>query len=231
MVRVRRGGERGHFEHGWLKTYYTFSFGDYQDPEHMGFRALRVMNEDWFAPESGFGMHPHRDMEILTYVLEGALSHRDSLGHAGVVARGEWQRMTAGTGIRHSEFNASNEETVHLYQIWVLPDRAGLAPAYEQKCFDPVDGWRLVASPNGAEGSLSIHQDALVLLGRLDERGPLAYTMRPGRHVWLQVARGRVTLDGLALTAGDGVALSEVSGVEVRTEGPEAAEVLLFDMA
>jgi redox-sensitive bicupin YhaK (pirin superfamily) len=217
-------------EHGWLKTFHTFSFGDYMDPAHMGFRSLRVMNEDWFAAGSGFGTHPHRDMEIVTHVLEGALTHRDSLGHEGVVAAGEWQRMTAGTGILHSEFNASETVPVHLYQIWITPDRSGLRPGYEQKRFRPVRGWRLVASGDGAEGSLTIYQDAQLHHGRLEAGESLTYDIPAGRYAWLQVLRGPVALFDRTFLPGDGIAFSEEPSVKLRAGETDAAEVLLFDL-
>ncbi len=169
MIRIRKLNERGHFDHGWLETYHTFSFSRYYDPRHMGFRSLRVMNEDWIAPGQGFGTHDHDNMEIVTYVLEGALAHRDSLGSGDVLRAGELQRMTAGTGISHSEFNGSPTEPVHLYQIWLLPERSGLEPSYEQKAFSPAERHnrlRLVASPDGRDGSLTIRQDARIYLGR-----------------------------------------------------------------
>ena len=231
-MKIRRGRERGHFDHGWLNTYHTFSFADYFDPAQMGFRALRVINEDRVAPGMGFGMHGHRDMEIVTVVLSGALEHRDSLGNGEVLRPGEVQRMTAGTGIRHSEFNPSSAEPVHLYQIWLLPERAGLAPGYEQKAFaesEKRDRWRLVASPDGREGSLTIRQDARLYLASLTEARELQHELASGRHAWLQVLRGSVTVNGAELAAGDGAAISEEANVTVRAA--DEAEVLLFDLA
>jgi quercetin 2,3-dioxygenase len=232
MIRQRKSGERGHFDHGWLQTYHTFSFSRFHDPRHMGFRSLRVMNEDWIAPGQGFGTHGHDNMEIVTYVLEGALAHRDSLGSGDVLRPGELQRMTAGTGISHSEFNASETEPVHLYQIWLLPERDGLQPSYEQKAFpqdDRHNRLRLVASPDGQDGSLTIRQDARLYLGSLDQDRELTYALPGNRHAWLQVLRGSVELSGLALSAGDGTALSEESALAIRAKSP--SEVLLFDLA
>src|SRR4051794_8424013 len=204
MIQIRRGDERGHFDHGWLDTYHSFSFSDYYDPEHMGFRSLRVINEDRIGPGGGFGTHPHRDMEIVTYVLSGALAHRDSLGTGSALRAGELQRMTAGTGIRHSEFNDSTTEPVHLYQIWLLPERRGLEPSYEQRAFAPEaghTGFRVVVSPDGRDGSLTIHQDATLHLAALEGGEEAVHALRPGRHAWLQVLRGRVDLNGHSLEA------------------------------
>jgi quercetin 2,3-dioxygenase len=232
MIRVRRSAERGAANHGWLDTRYTFSFSDYFDPDHVQFRALRVMNEDRVAAGAGFPMHGHRDMEILTIVLEGALAHRDSLGHGETLRPGEVQYMSAGTGIRHSEFNPSETEAVHLYQIWLLPDRAGHAPGYGQRRFDEAgraDRWQAVASPDGRDGSLAIHQDATVQLADIGDGRSLDYSLAPGRHAWLQVMRGAVSVNGQALAEGDGAAVSGEPGLEVRGDGP--ASVLLFDLA
>jgi redox-sensitive bicupin YhaK (pirin superfamily) len=232
MFTIRRSGERGHFNHGWLDTYHTFSFSDYYDPEHMGFRSLRVMNEDRVDPGQGFGMHPHRDMEIVTYVLEGELEHRDSLGNGEVLRPGEFQRMTAGTGIRHSEFNPSRTKPVHLYQIWLLPRVAGLKPSYEQ-CEIPEaerqGRLRLVASPDGKDGSLTIQQDARVYLSTLAPDSELKHGIDRDRHVWLQVLRGTVTIGGKSLGAGDGLAVSDEPGLVIAAKAP--AEVMLFDLA
>jgi redox-sensitive bicupin YhaK (pirin superfamily) len=232
MIRVRKAAERGHFDHGWLDTYHTFSFADYYDPAQMGFRSLRVINDDRVAPGQGFGMHGHRDMEIVTYVLDGALEHRDSMGNGSVLRPGELQRMTAGTGIRHSEFNPSDREPVHLYQIWLLPERRGLQPGYEQKAFPEAERQgtlRLVASPTGERGSLTIRQDARLYLATLLDGEAVAHTLEPGRHAWLQVLRGGAALGGRPLSAGDGAAVSEEEKLEIR--GEDGAEVLLFDLA
>lgn len=232
MMQIRRGHERGHFDHGWLNTYHTFSFADYYDSAQMGFRTLRVINEDRVAPGMGFGMHGHRDMEIVTVVLSGALEHRDSLGNGEVLRPGEVQHMTAGTGIRHSEFNPSPTEPVHLYQIWLLPDRERRTPGYEQKAFAEVEKqnrWRLVASPDGHDGSLTIHQDARLYLASLTAGQGLRHEIARARHAWLQVLRGDVVVNGTTLAAGDGAALSNEAGLSVQAAG--AAEVLLFDLA
>jgi quercetin 2,3-dioxygenase len=232
MLQVRRSAERGHFDHGWLDTYHTFSFSEYYDPAHMGFRALRVINEDRVAPGQGFGMHGHRDMEIVTIVLEGALQHRDSLGNGEVLRPGEFQRMSAGTGIRHSEFNPSATEPVHLYQIWLLPERAGLAPSYEQKPIPPANEpgrLRLVAAPGGDCGALTIHQEVRVYLGPVNPGDTVTHPIAAGRHAWLQVLRGDVTVNGVALTVGDGVAVSDEPELRIAATSP--AEVLLFDLA
>lgn len=232
MLQVRRGHERGHFNHGWLDTYHTFSFADYYDPKHMGFRSLRVMNEDRVAPGQGFGMHGHRDMEIVTFVLEGELAHRDSMGNGEVLRPGELQRMTAGTGIQHSEFNSSSTESVHLYQIWLLPSRKGLQPSYEQRSLDlnNAEGrFLLIASPDGRDGSLTVNQDAELYLARLSDQQVVRHELREGRAAWLQVVRGQAGLGGHELAAGDGVAISGERHVEVTGRGP--AEVLLFDLA
>lgn len=231
MIRVRRSAERGHFHHGWLDTYHTFSFSRYHDPKFMGFRSLRVINEDRVAPGQGFGAHPHEDMEIVTYVLQGALAHKDSLGSGSTLRPGELQRMTAGTGIYHSEFNPSSDEPVHLYQIWLMPEREGLEPSYDQRAFPEEERrnrLRLVASPDGADGSLSIRQDARLYLSTLEPGREVRHALAPGRHAWLQVLHGDVTLNGQALSAGDGAAASEESGLALAASGD--AEVLLFDL-
>jgi len=231
MIRVRRSAERGHFDHGWLDTYHTFSFSGYYDPDHQGFRSLRVINEDRVAPGRGFDTHGHRDMEIVTYVLEGTLAHRDSLGSSGSLRPGELQRMTAGTGITHSEFNPSEVEPVHLYQIWLFPERRGLAPSYDQRPFPEADRrnqLKLVASPDGRDGSLAIRQDARLFLASLTEGNDVSHSMAGGRHAWLQVLRGRVELNGTALAAGDGAAATDERILTLRAVAP--SEVLLFDL-
>ena len=232
MIRVRGAAERGHFDHGWLDTYHSFSFGGYRDPDQMGFRALRVINEDVIAPGAGFGAHPHSDMEIVTYVLEGRLAHRDSTGGGGTIGPGELQAMTAGTGLSHSEANASEEEPVHLYQIWLRPDRRGLPPGYNQRAFaaeDRRNQLRLVAGPDGEDGALTIHQDARLYLATLDDGAEVVHRPAAGRHAWLQVLRGSIRLGPESLAAGDGAAASDEPSLTIRGDGP--AEVLLFDLA
>lgn len=232
MLQLRKSTARGHADHGWLDTYHTFSFADYYDPDQMGFRALRVINEDRIAPGMGFGTHPHRDMEIVTYVLEGALEHKDSMGNGEVLRPGEFQRMSAGTGIRHSEFNPSSSEPVHLYQIWLLPKSQGITPSYEQKFFDASEKrgkLRLVASPDGAQGSLTIHQDAKVYLALLDAGERIIHDLPAGRHAWLQVLRGAVSVNGTALETSDGLAVSDEQSLTL--VGHQPAEVMLFDLA
>ena len=231
MIQLRKANERGHANHGWLDTYHTFSFSTYRDPQHMGFRSLRVMNEDFVEPGQGFGTHPHHDMEIVTYVLEGALEHKDSMGNGEVLRAGEFQRMSAGTGITHSEFNPSDSERVHLYQIWLLPDQKGIEPSYEQKRFPDEqrhNRLRLVASPDRQDGSLHIHQDARVYLSTLDAGNQLGHTLAPRRHAWLQVLRGQVNLNGHSLDTGDGAAVSEEAHLEIVAKQP--TEFMLFDL-
>lgn len=231
MLTVRPSAARGHFDHGWLNTRHTFSFADYRDPDHMGFHALRVINEDVVAPGEGFGMHGHRDMEIVTLVLSGALEHKDNLGNGEVLRPGELQRMSAGTGIMHSEFNPSPTEPVHLYQIWLLPGRRGLTPSYEQKAFPPAaraGRWQVVASPDGADGSLTIHQDARVLLADVEAGQSLSRDLA-GRAGWLQVLRGGIEVGGMSLSAGDGLAIEETPRLDVTAK--DKAFLLLFDMA
>ena len=232
MIQVRKAAERGHYDHGWLDTYHTFSFGDYADPAHQGFRSLRVINDDRVQPGQGFGMHGHRDMEIVTYVLDGALAHKDSMGNGSILQAGELQRMTAGTGVRHSEFNPSDTEGVHLYQIWLLPERKGLEPSYEQRAVGEKDQrgrFRLVASPDGAAGSLTIQQDARLYLASLSPGEGTAHEIDHGRAAWLQVLRGSVNVLGHDLAAGDGVAVTDENAVSVHAAAP--SEVLLFDLA
>ncbi len=232
MIKVRPSDERGHANHGWLDTHFTFSFADYYDPEHMGFRSLRVINEDVVEPSQGFGTHPHRNMEIITYVLEGALEHKDSLGTTGVIRPGEVQRITAGAGITHSEYNHSETEPVHLLQIWILPEKNGLKPGYEQKFVggDALKGkLRLIAAPDGRDGAVTVHQDVALYAGALPSGGKVVHTLKSGRHAWLQVARGAVTLNGQSLRAGDGAAVSDEPRLEIAAT--KDAEVLLFDLA
>lgn len=231
MIRVRRASERGHYDYGWLDTNHTFSFNTFHDPDFNSYRSLRVMNEDRVQPGQGFGTHPHRDMEILTYVLEGGLAHKDSTGGGEVLKPGEFQRMSAGTGILHSEFNASETEPVHFYQIWLFPERRGLEPGYEQKGF-PADGrkgkWQLVAAGAPENGSLKINQDAKVFLADLAAGQDLSYELSAGRGAWLQVLRGSLELNGTPLSAGDGASTSDESALNVKAT--EAAELMLFDL-
>ena len=228
MITIRRAEARGHADHGWLNTYHTFSFADYYDPEHMGFRSLRVINEDRVKPGVGFGTHAHRDMEIVSYVLEGTLAHRDSMGTGSLIKPGEVQRMSAGTGVTHSEMNPSDDEGVHFLQIWILPERRGITPGYEQKKFEDDERrgkLRLVASRDGREGSVTIHQDAAIYNSILDG-GSVSYDFAPNRYGWLQVVRGNVTLNGQALNTSDGAAIANESSITIDGNG----EVLLFDL-
>src|SRR5205809_4565187 len=222
MRRVRKAAERAHFDHGWLDTYHSFSFGDYYDPAHQGFRSLRVINDDRVAPGQGFGMHGHRDMEIVTYVLDGALAHKDSMGNGSILRAGELQRMTAGTGVRHSEFNPSDTEWVHLYQIWLLPDQRGLEPSYEELALEEGKHgrFRLVASPDGAGGALTIHQDARLYLASLLPGQAVTHTIDTGRAAWLQVLRGDVSTLGNDLSTGDGVAITDENAVTIQAGVP-----------
>ena len=231
MIQVRRSAERGYFDHGWLKTYHTFSFASYHDPRHRGFRALRVINEDRVAPGRGFDTHGHQDMEIVTYVMSGALEHRDSMGHGEVLRPGEFQHMSAGTGIEHSEFNPSSDEPVHLYQIWLFPREKGLAPSYSQQAFPASERQgrlQLVASPDGRDGSITIQQNASIFLAVLEEGATVSHQLSNGRAAWLQVIRGEVDLNGQALVAGDGAAVSEEHSLAIRGHSP--AEIMLFDL-
>ncbi len=232
MLQIRKAAERGHADHGWLNTYHTFSFATYQDPDYMGFRSLRVMNEDWVEQGQGFGTHPHRNMEIITYVLEGALEHKDSMGNGEILRAGEFQRMSAGTGITHSEFNPSNSDPVHLYQIWLLPQSKGIEPSYEQKRFpdnEQHNQLRLVASPEADKGSLRIHQDAHIFLSKIDTQATVTHELANDRHAWLQVLRGTVLLNGENLETGDGAAVSGESTLTI--EATRDAEIMLFDLA
>ncbi|HEY3400228.1 MAG TPA: pirin family protein [Geothrix sp.] len=232
MITLRPSGARGHLDFGWLDTHHTFSFGEYFDPEHQQFRALRVLNEDRVQPGKGFGTHGHRDMEILTWVLSGALEHRDSLGTHGVIRPGEAQVMSAGTGIRHSEFNASATEPVHFLQIWILPERQGLAPRYDQVAFpgaEPHNHLRLIASPDGAEGSVKLFQDVKVFAARLDAGTGVQAGIPSGRAGFLQVAAGSVALNGTPMNAGDGARIEGEPSIHVLASSP--SEILFFDLA
>lgn len=231
MIVKRSAADRGRFDFGWLDTRHTFSFGEYHDPRHMGFRSLRVINEDRVQPGEGFGTHPHRDMEIVTYVLDGALQHRDSMGNGSVIRPGQVQRMTAGTGVLHSEFNASKEESVHFLQIWILPEERGLAPGYEESEFGEAEKrgrFRVIASRDGRDGSVTVHQDATILATVLGDGEAAAYEIAAGRSAWVQVVRGSVRLNGERYDAGDGAALTEEPGLTL--EGIDTAEVLVFDL-
>jgi len=230
VIEIRRAADRGHADHGWLRTWHSFSFAGYDDPAHRGFRSLRVINDDWIAPGGGFPTHPHRDMEILTYVLDGAVAHQDSAGHETVVAAGQIQRMSAGAGIRHSERNASAVDPLRLLQIWILPRSRGGRPGYETKDLPEAgrDGLALIASPDGEGASLRLLQDARVWAGRLGDGRQWVHPLAPGRGAWLQVARGSVALDGVELLEGDGVAVTDEA--EVRIRGIQGAELLLFDL-
>ncbi len=233
MIQIRRANERGRASFGWLDSRHTFSFGEYYDPKHMGFGPLRVINDDRVRAGAGFGTHGHRDMEILSYVLEGALEHKDSLGTGSVIRPGDVQRMSAGTGIQHSEFNPDRGKPVHFLQIWIEPERDGLAPSYEEKHFADAERrnqLRLIASREARDGSLAIHQDADVYAALLDDGKVLTHALRAGRQIWLQVARGEVELNGQALAEGDGAAIRGESELAIRGRGSNA-EILLFDLA
>jgi len=232
MITARRGAGRGHTVLDWLDSYHTFSFDQYYDPEWVGFRSLRVINEDRVAPGKGFGTHPHRDMEILTYVLEGALEHKDSLGTGSIIRPGELQRMSAGTGIAHSEFNHSKTEPVHLLQIWIRPEKKGLAPGYEQRAFsrEAIKGKLLrIAGPAKRGDVITVHQDVNLYAALLEPDETVRHGLAPGRHAWVQVARGAVTVNGTPLAAGDAAALSDEPRVELAASAP--SELLLFDLA
>ena len=232
MIVVRKSADRGYFDYGWLKTYHTFSFADYFDREHMSFGSLRVINEDFVQAGKGFGTHPHRDMEIITYILEGQLAHKDSMGTGSIIKRGDVQRMSAGTGVTHSEFNASQSETVHLLQIWILPKYTGLQPSYEQKYFDArekQDRLRLVASPDGRDGSVAIHQDASMYAGILSKGKELSHSLANGRRAYAHAARGALEMNGELLETGDGAKITDENKITLATL--EDTELLLFDLA
>jgi quercetin 2,3-dioxygenase len=234
MITVRPAEDRGHFDHGWLNTYHSFSFADYHDPKHMGFRSLRVINEDYVAPGNGFGTHPHRDMEIITYVLEGALGHKDSMGNGSTILPGEVQKMSAGTGVLHSEYNNSPAQEVHLLQIWLLPEKRGITPSYEQKMFgreEKLNRLLLIASPDASDGSILIHQDAKLYGSVLESGKSVTHELAPGRHGWVQLVDGELTVNGQRLKPGDGAAFSEEAKVEIFSSGETEAEFLLFDLA
>jgi redox-sensitive bicupin YhaK (pirin superfamily) len=231
LLQIRKSEERGYADHGWLRSYHTFSFAGYHDPRHMGFGPLRVINEDRVEPGKGFGTHGHRDMEIISYVLEGALEHKDSMGNGSVIRPGDVQRMSAGTGVLHSEFNPSASEPVHFLQIWIEPDRAGIAPGYEEKHVDAASKrgkLRLIASPDGVQSSVTIHQDARVYAACLESAQQVSLDLKPGRRAYIHVARGKVSAQGCALDAGDALAASDVARIDL--EQGEGAEVLVFDL-
>ena len=231
-IELRRAAERGHADHGWLNSFHTFSFAEYHDPRHMGFRALRVINDDTVAAGRGFGAHPHRDMEIISYVLDGELAHKDSMGNGSVIRPGDVQRMSAGTGVTHSEHNPGTTP-VHFLQIWIVPDRGGHPPSYQQKSFAPAERagrLRLVASPDGADGSVSIHQDAHLYITNLADGDHVQHTVAAGRHAWIHVARGEVALGQTILGTGDAARTSTAGTLELHGR-PGGGEVLLFDLA
>ncbi len=227
---IRKSEERGHVNHGWLDSYFTFSFAEYHDPRHMGFRSLRVINDDRIAPGGGFGMHPHRDMEIISYVLDGALEHKDSMGNGSVIRPGDFQYMSAGTGVRHSEFNPSEQEETHLLQIWIVPDQRGVKPRYGEKAMAKAPSGRLhlVASKSGRDGSIAIQQDADLHLARLNPKDSVEHVLNPGRQAWVHVATGEIEVNGQVLKAGDAAALSEEARVKLAAQQP--SQVLLFDL-
>ena len=236
MMTIRHADERGHAEHGWLDSHHTFSFADYYDPDHMGFRSLRVLNDDRVEPGQGFGTHPHRDMEIISYVIEGSLQHKDSMGTGSVIRPGDVQRMSAGTGVLHSEFNASKTDPVHFLQIWLMPGKRGIAPSYEQKAFGSGEKrgrLRVVASPDARDGSVVIHTDAVVHAGLFARGESSELSLGRGRHAWVHVVRGRVKVNGKDLAEGDGAAISDESVVKVEgiDDGAVEGEVLVFDLA
>ena len=231
MIELRKADERGYADHGWLRSYHSFSFADYYDPQHMGFGPLRVINEDRVMPGMGFGTHGHRDMEIISYVLDGALAHKDSMGNGSVIRPGDVQRMSAGRGVQHSEFNHSSEALVHFLQIWIEPGVRGIAPGYEEKHFDAASKrgrLRLVASPDGRDGSVTIHQEASVYAALLDGPERVTHQLQPGRKAYVHVARGKLAVNGQPLAAGDALKATTVG--EIVLEGGEQAEVLLFDL-
>ena len=233
MITIRRSQERGGADHGWLNTRHTFSFDTYYDPRHMHFQALRVINEDVVQPGAGFPTHPHRDMEIITYVLEGALEHKDSLGNGSIIRPGDGQRMSAGTGILHSEFNASKSEPVHLLQIWIMPESKGIKPGYEQKAFPEAEKrgrLKPIAARNSQNGAVTVHQDVSLYVALLDKKQRVEHTLVPGRHAWLQVAKGSVELNGTRLEQGDGAAVSDEQKLAI-AGAQDGAEILLFDLA
>ena len=230
MITLRKANARGHAAHGWLDTYHTFSFADYHDPEWMGYRSLRVINDDLVLPRMGFGKHPHRDMEIITYILSGSLAHQDSMGNGRTITTGEFQYMAAGTGVQHSEQNPSGTEAVHLLQVWIMPDEKGVKPRYAEKSMkDAASGaLHLITSKTGRDGSMAIHQDADLWLAKLDANQRVTHSLAPGRHAWVHVAEGEVSLNGQTLTGGDAAAVASEASLDLR--GSKASQVLLFDL-
>ena len=230
MMNIRKSGERGHANHGWLDSYHTFSFADYYDPKHTNFRALRVINEDFIAPGMGFGTHPHSDMEIITYIVKGALQHRDSMGNSAVMRAGDIQRISAGSGIMHSEFNASKSEPVHLLQIWLVPDQKGVEPGYVENSFAKAERGtlHLATSKTGRDGSIPIHQDADLYFSKLDAGQKTGLALRPGRHAWLQLIEGELDANGSRLKAGDAAGFSQTDALKL--SAVDSAHFLLFDL-
>ncbi len=232
MLTIRKSEERGHANHGWLDSYHTFSFANYYDPQHIAFRSLRVINQDLIAGGKGFGTHPHRDMEIITYMLDGALEHKDSMGNGSIIRVGDVQRMSAGTGITHSEFNPSATETAHLLQIWILPNQQNVTPSYEQISFsreEKLNQLRLIASPDGRDRSVTIHQDANVYASILEDGAEVTHRLNPNRYAWIQVARGNVLVGDRLLNAGDAISSDQAGDLKITSQGN--AEILVFDLA
>lgn len=232
MLTIRKSEERGHANHGWLDSYHTFSFANYYDPQHMAFRSLRVINQDVIAGGKGFGTHPHRDMEIITYMLDGALEHKDSMGNGSIIRVGDVQRMSAGTGITHSEFNHSATETAHLLQIWILPNQQNVTPSYEQISFsreEKLNQLKLIASPDGRDRSVTIHQDANVYASILEDGAEVTHRLNPNRYAWIQVARGNVLVGDRLLSAGDAISSDQAGDLKITSQGN--AEILVFDLA
>jgi redox-sensitive bicupin YhaK (pirin superfamily) len=234
MITIRKSKDRGHANHGWLNTWHTFSFGDYHDPKHMHFRSLRVINEDYVAPGQGFGMHPHQDMEILTWIVSGALQHKDSMGNGEIIRPGDLQHISAGTGVLHSEFNPSTSDPVHLLQIWIMPEKRGLPPGYSQTHFplaDRTNRLRALASADGRDGSIRINQDATLMAALIEPENSVQHEVASGRSMWVQVVAGPVEVNGQRLEKGDAAAISGEPKVAISAEGGSPAEVLVFDLA
>jgi redox-sensitive bicupin YhaK (pirin superfamily) len=231
MIQIRKSQERGHIDHGWLNTFHTFSFGDYHDPENMGFRDLRVINEDIVAGGTGFGTHGHRDMEIITYIMDGALEHKDSMGTGSIIKPGDIQRMSAGSGVQHSEFNHSKTNSVHLFQVWILPAAKNTKPSYEQKFFAPEEKknkLRLIASKDSRDGAIAVHQDVEMYASLLDKDKELAFSMKPGRYGWIQLGKGELKINDVTLHAGDGAAISKEQALKFKAV--KDSEFIFFDL-